>query len=307
MTKEHEITTTEGTELNAIEEYSWLSPEEVFVLSNVNYYHGAPEGKDLTENQRKYFAEALTNAINVSNYFMGEYSYCWELNGIGKTEAEVYGYVQGGAYPSEIDTFEHYLFIEYIITTPIICNDEDSEYFQKECYAIILLSMDRYGNLSPRANLDSVHATLDDARAEFAANFLPVFMYIYRGTIAINVPQVYLPDIPDQFSRIDEIVEAIYETGISQFSLYTGLQSSFNEHRLGDNNEVCITEFIEFCVVIDEKKYLGEYLCYSQYSNLDNYLRVDDVYEPYREPNNDMERFLLDQIVKLGNIYETSG
>jgi len=267
------------------------------IPSYISDYYGLPVGNMLSEDERRYFSEALANAINNGHYFFGEYSYnTWILNGIGAAEVEV--------YENRLWGNPGYRRFCFIILKPVLDENEGSYYYQREVYLSVWLSMDRAGFFAQTSVVsyrqDSVEGLRDElvGQSQWHSN-----NYCYIGNIWIDIPPVYPPNVPNLFSRTDDLIVAIIEAGVPRFTLYMGLQDRSVLARYDESGKDLIKEVVYFCVVIDGEKYYGRCTNHSDYYPvLSVFWPGTDL--PFRETYDEEEVFLLEQIIKLGNKYE---
>jgi len=290
----NELDTTNGVTVTPSNTLSFT--EEHATEPLIEYYHGLPIGDELTEQELRYFSESLANAINNENYFYGEFSQAWAINGLGEVEFEIYENVQ------QIKESRRYFWL--ILTSPTIDIDKTS-YHQEEVYFSLFLSMDMYGTLSQHLGGSMCNASIEGLRSDLvASNQWPTSNnYSFLGSTWTDIPPVFPPNNPDYFTRIDDIIEIIREAVTNRFLLYTGLQEKYY-HGLYNLDTVEFTESIYFCVVIEEEKYFGHCFYHSMLYPVLSIEWPDNDDMPFRYPYDDKEAFILEQIISLGNVYE---
>jgi len=262
-----------------------LITDEPHAESAAELRYGPPIGMALTESERKYYGDALVNAINNQNYYYGEYSFKWPLNGIGKSKVEV--------YKSEYR-------VTFIFLNSTVGNQRDSYYFQKECYFSVGLAIDEYGMLAQISQSGYCQPDVEGLRAELIANNLHwEHPWIYLCTIEVDIPPVYPPDNPDLFSYICDIIDYIRVHDVGSFTLYTGLQDR-SYHSKDGSDEILWREEIEYCVVIGEEKYFGRCV----YTPGFPFMEISPESQLPFEPQNKIEAYRMEQIFKLGKKYE---
>ena len=259
-------------------------------------------GVPLDEEEQMYYGKALVNAINHDNYFYGEYSDYWPLNDFGKTEVDVYERLRYRTWSRDfcfvIKTLEkHHQWPE-----------------GKDVFAIWLALDTVCGKFMQYPFFSYWYESMDDAIEFLAESKVLEGDYLYLGSIIVEIPSTYPPEENmDYFDRVEDLFEDFKRAGIRQGSLYIGIQYH-DCTRLGDNwasyykGDIVTTVSTEFCLMIEEKLYYTRVLT-GHTNNPDDplpRLLITGVPGPlyYREPENAKEAFLLEQIVKLGNVHE---
>ena len=259
-----------------------LPEYDLFTKPIVEFHYGIPPGNTLTESERKRYGDALLKAINNQNYFYGDYSRLWPLNGIGRVEVEIYK--------------DDYLrSVYFIILNPVDVNQEVR-------YYSIALSFGTNNDFRQLIQSSFYKESLYDSREMLVGFNLRGPLYKYIDCIDLDIPLVYPPNDPDVFPCINKIIDDLKEFGICNFTLYTGLQEDYYNYK--PNKDVLVySSVIEYCVVTDEKKYIGSCSYHSDSPSLG----IDHLGSLYHEPYDDIESYRIEQMIKLGNKYEVTG
>ena len=280
-------------------------PNEMLAESNGQFRISIPAGVPLSDEERLVFSKGLVNAINYVNYFYGEHSEYWALNGFGRTVVEVYERLADSRWG------RYFCFILSSLDKHPLWSIEE------EVLAVWLGFETICGTFDQEPHFHHWFKRMDDAIEFLAEGKALEGNYQYLGSINIEVPDVYPPkENMHYFNRADELVVDFKRMGVRPCSLYIGAMEHFCEilsdsYKKGPpyyKGDISTTVITVICAEVDEKLYYVRALCgYTDDPDdpLDRILYYD-IPGPllYREPENAKEAFLLEQIVKLGNKHE---
>lgn len=286
---------------------SSVSPEEIQDDPAFMNHYDFRIGSGLNEDEQRYYGESFAKNTGIKNYFHGEYSSSWPLENLAVTEVEIYGsaplFMDLDKYTTTIGASK--LF--FLVTEPIILKDRYSD-FQCSSYAVYSIDVGKYGELSLELWGVGFFNSVDEARAHLNRLHNNGFNITYLDKVKVEILPGYTPDNQGHNSYIEEIVEAINAMGVTQYTLYLGMQCSHVYYT--DNDGLCgecdnhYAGYVEYSVVTGEAKYLGRYTYYSCSPDLHEWQLDNDTDFPYREPVHEEEEYLMEQIIKLGEKYE---
>jgi len=264
-----------------------------------------PVGIPLSYEERVFLGNGLVNAINYDNYFYGEYSDYWSLNGFGKTEVEVYELLTDSRLNRDFC-----FIIKSLLKHPLRSTVEG--------FVAIWLGLDIVcGKLSQEPHDNYWFETIDDAINFLADGKVLEGNCLYHGSLSVDIPIVYAPvENMCYFNRSDDLIKDFKRMGVRPCSLYIGtvyhdceiIEDVYKKGPPYYKGDIATTVITVICVEIDEKLYYVRILC-GYTDDPDDPLYRLLYYDipgplPYREPENEKEAFLLEQIVNLGIRYE---